>query len=224
MSEYCLSFHFRADIPSVILYDTSGESDVNINETILRTIEAEGGGIDTPRTVSPSPVTSATATPTRVLSPVPSSVTDNVVESKTNSSGADSRVSSENATQSTDRNTTSINSNSDTAETRAQHMMSQLNIQSVSPDQNRAKQVPGDCNGISTVDQQNNNFTQTNVKQNVSTGTRDNIPPFQIPPVGEYLDVHVNFIYDPSNFVVSIQCMYHLSDCQCTVTYICYIN
>ena len=65
-------FSFRGDISSVILYDTSQDEDVNINEAILQAVKEDGGGIDTPRTVSPAPGSNP-PTPKQVISPVQSS-------------------------------------------------------------------------------------------------------------------------------------------------------
>ena len=67
----------------MILYDTSQDEDVNINEAILQAVRDDDGGIDTPRTQSPAPG-STSSTPKRVISPWQS--TTNVTADKTSSS------------------------------------------------------------------------------------------------------------------------------------------
>ena len=78
----------------MILYDTSQDEDININEAILQAVKDDNGGIDTPRTVSPAPGSNS-QTPKQVISPFPSS---SDVREKTGSSqslkGADGQGSS----------------------------------------------------------------------------------------------------------------------------------
>ena len=56
----------------MILYDTSQDEDININEAILQAVKADNGGIDSPRTVSPAPGSNP-QTPRQILSPGQSS-------------------------------------------------------------------------------------------------------------------------------------------------------
>ena len=85
---------FRDEIPSVILYDTSQDEDVNINEAILQAVRDDDGGIDTPRTLSPAPG-STPSTPKQVISPGQSATNITVVKSSSsqNIKTSDSRSS-----------------------------------------------------------------------------------------------------------------------------------
>ncbi|XP_052271235.1 tudor domain-containing protein 7-like isoform X3 [Dreissena polymorpha] len=169
----------RDEIPSVVLYDTSGDVDININETILRTIESEGGGIDTPRTVSPSPKNSATATPTSVLSPVPN--IDTKIDESKNRNPAINDVASAKSVQKLTVNAQDIKSlDSDIKSLRL-------------------------ANG--SMDQENNNLQQPSenlkraITKNPAKMDQSELKQFKMPDVGEYFDVHINFVNDPHNFV-----------------------
>jgi len=165
----------RDDIPSVVLYDTSGDTDININEAILKAIEADGGGIDTPRNISPA-ITPRTASPapsrgdSRVQSPVPAK---------------DSRVVS--PSSSSDRVSSLAGSGDGVRVTSLAGSIDRVTSPAVSGD------------GVHSPDCLNNN---------IDVPIQDNegcykLSPYKLPPPGEYLDVHVNFVDDPHNFVVS---------------------
>lgn len=179
-----------------MLYDTSGDSDININETILRTIEAEGGGIDTPRTVSPSPVASATATPTRVLSPVPSAVLDSSTDTRLSNISPDR--------QSIENKLSDMNLNSGANPTA--QVLQKVDTQSMAPAVvSKLHNVNGEHslnNNVTSVDRRNNDVSKASAIQNNRRNMKSEVERFKVPNVGEYLDVHVNFIHDPSNFVV----------------------
>ncbi|XP_060571770.1 tudor domain-containing protein 7-like isoform X2 [Ruditapes philippinarum] len=187
----------REGRPSVILYDTSEDNDININDTILRTIEAEGGGIGTPRTESPSPANSASSTPQRVLSPLPRPVdttedsipvkkldtNSNPVIQTNQTNGFTSSVSSQQVSPNVSQSS-ELSQNSD-ASVNSDISMKSKSSEFLDNSQNVSRPILGRSPG----GQKNSNDNES-------------VPrPFQIPEVGEYLDVHVAFVHDPSNFV-----------------------
>ncbi|WAR16290.1 TDRD7-like protein, partial [Mya arenaria] len=200
----------RVDIPAVVLYDTSGDSDLNINETILRTIASEGGGIDSPKTISP--ITSASQTPNRVLSPVPNieSRTDNTsgrvsspvlnIETRTHNPSALPDNLKRNTSPRSDNRIPSIENNSSIPTTRTEA------INDLNNDIQNMKVSNADQDNNS--DQDNNNVSKSainsdSVSRSSEGKSTSGLTPFVIPPVGEYIDVHVNFVEDPHSFVLS---------------------
>ncbi|XP_052762944.1 tudor domain-containing protein 7-like isoform X2 [Mya arenaria] len=198
----------RVDIPAVVLYDTSGDSDLNINETILRTIASEGGGIDSPKTISP--ITSASQTPNRVLSPVPNieSRTDNTsgrvsspvlnIETRTHNPSALPDNLKRNTSPRSDNRIPSIENNSSIPTTRTEA------INDLNNDIQNMKVSNADQDNNS--DQDNNNVSKSainsdSVSRSSEGKSTSGLTPFVIPPVGEYIDVHVNFVEDPHSFV-----------------------
>ena len=186
-------YFFREDIPSVFLYDTSGDTDININATILSTIEAEGGGIGSPR---PSPHASASATPTRVLSPAPTPIHED---------GDNTNNSPDVKQPSIEKRLSEINFMGDSSHQSA-ISQSVTTQQSNMADTNTSM---ADTN-TSNVDHRNKNSMPVNgaiqsdsEHENKREITPREVSPFRIPNVGDYLEVHVNFIHDPWNFVVS---------------------
>lgn len=220
----------RDDIPSVILYDTSSDSDININETILRTIEAEGGGIG-----------SSSSTP-RVLSPAQSA------------SDMNSNVNSEGKRRVDDKSSKNTDVQARTGEISTCAINSQTPVSETDQNSNSLKTSP-QVNGSLTADSiynsdQTTGNTETSAVNNVSpprqmiadqmadvslneklttpasqqsvtrpilgrspdakTAKDSNVTeqlsedypkPFRVPPVGEFLDLHINYVYDPSRFV-----------------------
>lgn len=211
-------FFSREDLPSVILYDTSCDNEININETILRTIEAEGGGISTPKTESPSPGNSATSTPQRVLSPVPGDVKSSsaIGDSKTakkldnNANPVVGSVSADSEEQLAGAGP-SVTAEISTNKFQSSQQLSPNLLQlSVNSDTSANSDISMKSKSSELLDNVPNLSRpilgrSTSGKDSVQELASDNDEPkpFQIPPVGEYLEVHVNFVHDPSYFVVS---------------------
>ena len=289
----------------MILYDTSQDEDVNINEAILQAVRDDDGGIDTPRTRSPAPG-STSSTSKRVISPWQS--TTNVTADKTssslsvkssNSQSSDSLSAKDSAKgisargSSNQINSKEINSepvvpvdsgndsgsgnkeDSETdlisvdndniakeiyrivdeipdeakqsvkeeGETIPRFTASWTSPSSVKDEKKEAVDYNSNVNSTedSIKSEQiqsvlNNNVVDTleslslstendssdsgienkvdvtrqwsldgrNIWNPVEYSKRPLPPNFEIPPIGDYLDVHVNFIHDPSNFVVGL--------------------
>ena len=281
-------FIFRGEISSVILYDTSNDEDININEAILQAIKEEGGGIDTPRTLSPAPGSNS-PTPKQVISPVQSAtnLTDNVKRSSSQSLRSSEKSDSQTSVSSKTKSSEKLDSSPKLTESRDtlnigrpeitgiseakagsnEALPTQVTLQTSVIDkdviEDKISEIPrfssswtnptqdGDNQRDSKKVDHNSNVNNTNnvindienlnlsnqneevpslTNQYVASDhvisnepmkakewTRDGrtvwnpveyskrpLPPnFKIPPLGEYLDIHVNFIHDPSNFVVS---------------------
>jgi hypothetical protein len=200
VNDTCLVFFFREGRPSVILYDTSEDNDININDTILRTIEAEGGGIGSPRTESPSPANSASSTPQRVLSPLPRPV--DTTEGSIPVKKLDTNSNPVIQTNQTNGFTSSVSSQQVSPNVSQSSELSQNSDASVNSDismKSKASEFLDNSQNVSRPILGRSPGGQKNSNDNESVPR-----PFQIPEVGEYLDVHVAFVHDPSNFVVSI--------------------
>lgn len=169
------------------MYDTSGEKDININDTILAQVTGEGAkNMDDSASASGG---------LNVQKPV-----DNAGEGLRQNGGINTdNVSVDNLNERLQKS--SLNEGDSGGRMLAQNMS--VN-QSVDTAQHSSLENSSQLPSVVTKSNKNNDSTVSRPILGRSTSSQDNvIPSYVIPAVGEYFDVHVNFVRDPSNFQVS---------------------
>ncbi|KAL4217941.1 Tudor domain-containing protein 7 [Mactra antiquata] len=184
----------REEIPSIILYDTSGEKDVNINDAILAKIASENEKNNNNDTTSGTISVSVNDSNTML------DTADNAGVEVRQQNGITNSESLDFNNINTRLGRTNLNSDQfDIVQ------VSSENIPRPSGDASQHSNSGLTLNVGIGAGQPSHDLVSSPTSRPIlgrsSSSQEITLQTYKLPPVGEYLDVHVNFARDPSNFV-----------------------